>query len=397
MTKGTKIVELLSSQNYNRKNRVVGIWIKLTPLIWNPKFLVFLVLCLESFVVTAQKRITDDLTISPNYHYGYVIPEYSNLLYVVQQSVQMASLNFSKKTIGKSYWERIYNYPEYGVTLFYTTLGNDQVNGRELGLYPYFQLNIISRKKFNLFNQTGVGASYVTRKFDLQNNYLDVAIGSHLNFHFNFKFGVSYQLLQKVRVQSGLSFDHLSNGNLSEPNLGINSLTFFTGIGYSLGKKSERIKAEIPQYNPGYHWEFILSLGGKHPRSLNSDFYLTSSATLEIKWEPLRVIHLGIGADMFYDNSTEAEMSGANIPGFTAQDNFRSGLHLSQEFVYNKLSLILQQGFYLGLTDQVNHYATYNRGVVRIRATENFFVQFAMKSHLNILDFPELGLGLRWK
>jgi len=357
----------------------------------------FWVCFLLPLTLSAQERFTDGLCVTPNYHYGFVIPEYSNILYVVQQNIQMASLNISKKTTGKNYWQQLYNYPEYGLALFYTTLGNDQVNGREMGLYPYFQLNIISKSRFTLYNQTGVGISYVTRKFDLQNNYLDVAVGSHFNFHFNFKVGASYQVLKNVRLQAGLSFDHFSNGNLSEPNLGLNSLTVYSGIGYFLGRQVDRVKKELPPHKSDYHWEFIYSVGGKHPRSLNSNFYLTSSATFEFKWEPLRAIHFGVGADIFYDNSTQAEMSGANIPGYKPEDNYRSGIHLSQEFVYSKLSLIIQEGLYMVLTDQVNHYSVYNRGVVRLRPTEHFFLQLAMKSHLNILDFPELGFGLRWK
>jgi hypothetical protein len=289
----------------------------------------------------------------------------------------------------------LYNYPEYGVSVFYTTLGNDQVNGREFGLFPFFRLNIISKNRFNLYNQIGTGLSYVTRKFDLQNNYLNVAIGSNLNIHFNFKLGVSYQVVKKMQLQSGLSFDHLSNGNLSEPNLGLNSLTAYAGIGYFIGQQSEKKKLEIEPYTSSHHLEFIYSVGGKHPRSLNSKLYFTSSATFEYKWEPFRVLHLGVGADLFYDTSTGAEMQASNLM-YKAVDDFRTGLHLSQEFVYNRLSLIIQEGFYMILTDQVNHYPMYNRGVVRYRPTEKFFFQLSMKSHLNILDYPEIGLGLRW-
>jgi hypothetical protein len=76
--------------------------------------------------------------------------------------------------------------------------------------------------------------------------------------------------------------------------------------------------------------------------------------------------------------------------------DFRSGVHISQELVYNRLSLILQEGVYLLLTDKVEKHVMYNRGIVRYRVSDDFFVHLAMKSHLHILDYPELGLGLRW-
>lgn len=364
---------------------------------WN-KFVFFMWCCcfFSSPELSAQTKITDDLNITINYHNGFILPEYSNLGYLVHKKVQSASLNISKITTGKNDWEQVYNYPEYGFSLFYTTLGNDNVNGREIALFPYFHLNFISRKRFSLYNQTGLGIGYVSRKFDLQSNYLNVAVGSHLNFHFNFKIGASYQVLKKVRLQSGISFDHLSNGNLSNPNLGLNFVTLYSGVSYMVGSSSEKKKGNPSPHQSDHHFEFIYSPGMKHPRSLDPKFYFTSSLTFEYKWEPLRTIHFGLGADLFYDASTKVEMLAANSTRFSKSDYYRSGIHLSQEFVYNRLSLILQEGVYLLLTDQVGHHTMYNRGIVRYKATDHFFFQFSMKSHLNILDYPEFGLGVRW-
>src|SRR5687768_16971177 len=70
----------------------------------------------------AQKK-TDDLQTAINYHYGYVVPEHSNLTYLVNKPVQSVSLNVFKKTTGKTDWEQIYKFPEYGFTFLYTTLG----------------------------------------------------------------------------------------------------------------------------------------------------------------------------------------------------------------------------------------------------------------------------------
>jgi hypothetical protein len=76
--------------------------------------------------------------------------------------------------------------------------------------------------------------------------------------------------------------------------------------------------------------------------------------------------------------------------------DFRSGIHFSQEVVYNKFSIIIQEGFYLVLKDQVEQHVMYNRGIIRYRITDRFLVQLAMKSHIHILDYPEIGVGIRW-
>ena len=346
--------------------------------------------------ILAQEKFTDNLSLTANYHQGVIIPEYTNIGYLVQEKVGSVSLNISKKTSGKTDWEQVYKYPEYGISVLYSTLGNEKVHGREIGLFPYFGLNIISRKKFTLYNQTGFGMGYITRKFDLKNNYLNIAVGSHLNFHVNFKFGASYEIAKKIRLHTGVSFDHFSNGNLSNPNLGLNFVTLYSGVGYLVGSATDRTKREMERYKRSHHYELIFSPGMKHPRVNSPKYYFTSSLTFEYKWKPFRAVHFGVGGDLFFDSSSKIEMGTANGTDFKKSDNFRSGIHVSQEFVYSRLSIIFQEGVYVVLTDHVNQNVMYNRGIVRFRPMDNFFVQISMKSHLNILDYPELGLGFKW-
>ena len=356
------------------------------------------ILFLLPFLLQAQDEMTNNLSLAASYHYGAILPEYSNLTYLTHDYVQSVSLSLSKKTKGKTDWEQAYNYPSYGLLLFYSTLGNNEVNGREVALYPFFNLNIISRKRFNFYNQTGLGFGYVTRKFDLTNNYLNVAVGSHMNVHFNLKFGMNFPLLKQIRGHTGISFDHFSNSNTKDPNLGLNYLTTYAALSYMLGTETVPEPHTLSPHQKGHHYEFIYSVGGKHPKGPDPGTYFTSSATFEVKWKPLRAIHLGVGGDLFYDTSTETEILSFYDPelGYKKLYDFRSGIHLSQEFVYSRLSLILQEGIYLLLTDRVNQHVMYNRGIVRFRMSDKIFIQVAMKSHLHILDYPEFGLGLRW-
>ena len=347
--------------------------------------------------LSAQDKFTDDLTVTANYHHGFMLPEYSNFLYLVDRDIQSVAINISKKTTGRNDFEQIYNYPEYGVSLFYSTLGNDEVHGREIALFPYFQVDIISNKKFSLYNQTGIGLGYVTRRFDLDENFLNIAVGSKMNIHFNLKFGMTYEVIKKIKINMGLSFDHLSNANLSEPNLGLNSVTGYTGISYMIGEPTERSKHELAPHKGGFRSEAIYSFGTKHSTALDNKLYFTSSFTYEWKWNALRTVNLGLGADLFYDTSAKADLEFGGSTDYRTRDNFKSGIHFSQEFIYNRLSLIIQEGVYLLLTDNISNHIMYNRGIFRYRTSEQFFVQISMKSHLNILDYPEFGLGWHFK
>jgi hypothetical protein len=352
--------------------------------------------CFSFSEITAQSGFPNDLYITANYHKGYILPEYKYSLFIVENYVHSMDLNITKITTGKNDWEQLYHYPVYGFSLFYSTLGNDAVNGKEIAVFPFFNLSIFSRNRFCIDNQIGIGIGYVTRKFDMEDNYRNIAVGSNFNMHFNYRLGLKYQLLDKMQLQTGISFDHFSNGNMQEPNLGLNYLTSFIGVGYRIGNSSPKQVRVFSPHQKDHWFELIYSIGGKHARAFQSKFYFTSSGTVEFKWEPVRVFRVGIGADMFYDSSTETEMAALNLTDHKNYYDFRTGIHLSQEIVYNKISLIIQEGIYLILTDRVNQNIMYNRGIVRYRVTDHILLSIAMKSHLHILDYPEFGLGYRF-
>jgi hypothetical protein len=343
-----------------------------------------------------QTHFFDNLFVTAIARKGFALPEYEYFLYTIDDYVQSVGLTVSRRTTGKNDWEQIYGFPEYGISLFYSTLGNDMVYGREIALYPFFKLHILSRNRFSFDSQIGLGLSYVTKKFDMEENYRNIAVGSHLNIHFNFGLDFNYLLMKKYRLYAGISFDHLSNGNLQEPNIGINSLTSYLGLGYLVGKSYQPPLHPLKPHWKDFDFEFVYYIGGKYTRAYQSIFYFTSSGTVELKYEPFRVLHVGIGADIFYDSSTEREMTVLQLGEYKENYDFRSGIHLSQEIVYNRMSLIIQEGIYLLLTDHVKHNTMYNRGIIRYYITDHIMVNISMKSHLHVLDYPELGFGYRF-
>jgi hypothetical protein len=359
------------------------------------KALVILLFLLVGIQTYAQKKFTDNLNGMVNSHFGYNIPEYPFIASITEDYIRSLDICFFKETTGKNKWEQLYNYPSYGVSFFYSTLGNDEVFGRELALTYFFKLYFLSKNRFRLFSRTGIGMSYVNRKFDFKNNYLNVAVGSNVNIHFNSRIGANYILSDKFSLNAGLSFNHFSNANTSEPNLGINYLTGYGGVSYRLGKKTEKQIYELEAHVKENTLAFFVSLGGKYSGALVSNYFSTSSFSLEYNRAFTRKFHFGIGSDIFYDSSVESRLQ-RNNQDYKKSDNFQTGIHLSQSIVYNKLTLSIQEGVYLFLTEPVNHYPIYTRGIVQYQINNRLLIRLAMKSHFHILDYPEIGFGYKF-
>lgn len=357
--------------------------------------LTVIVLSCLSFQSNAQSKRTDDLKLSLNYHRGFSLPEYSFVNYITTDPINSFSFQISKETTGKNDWEKLYKFPEYGLSFFYSNLGNDNVLGKSFALNYFFRVNFINKKRFQFYNQTGMGIGYLTKHFDLVDNYKNVGIGSHVNAHFNLRLGCNFKITPKIDSQLGLSFDHFSNANSHDPNLGINLVTGFAGLTYRVGATTPKETSLLEKHQTKNNFEIVQSFGGKQTRALSGKFFFTSSLSGGINREFFRGFNLGVGADIFYDQSMRTLVD-ANNGTFKTSDNFQTGIHLSQEFRYNRFSLIIQEGIYLGLVNKGLKKPMYNRGIVQYRIGKHLLIRAAMKSHLHILDFPEIGFGYKW-
>lgn len=357
-------------------------------------------LCVLLFLITcrfsdAQVDSAAAVHIRANYNAGVLLPEYGFLNYLADGYVQGVEVSAEHETSGRSAWDRLYKYPSMGVSFFHSTMGNNAIFGKQYSLYPYFSLYLLERKRFALSYQLGVGASYVTRKFDFTADAGNVAIGSHFNIHFHTQFDARVRLFDKTWLNGGLSFNHISNANLSEPNVGLNFCTLYSGITYMPGKAVARNREAVPDFEKMHEFMAEVFVGMKHTRTFESFQYPAAAIGFDYLYRPHHRFAMGGGADFFYDSSTEPQMKRLNKP-FQPSYAYTSGLHVFQEFIYNRFSLTIQEGLYLGLPEKLNGYAMYNRALARWRLTDHFFVNLSMKTHVVVLDFPELGAGFAW-
>ena len=103
---------------------------------------------------------------------------------------------------------------------------------------------------------------------------------------------------------------------------------------------------------------------------------------------------MGIGADFYYNSAIESQMKSLDR-NFRPIDAFQSGIHVSETVVYNKFSLGLHQGVYIGLPERVLGKLIYNKAVMQFSVFKNVNFRIVMKSHLHMLDYPEFGVGIK--
>jgi hypothetical protein len=329
-----------------------------------------------------------------NVHRGWVLPEYGFVDYLVNDYVNGYEVSLVRQTRGKSMWEQLYYYPSWGVCLFYGGLGNREVFGHQVAVFPYFVCTLFREGPFSLDGEMGLGLSYATKIFDLRTNPLNVAIGSRLNIHYRAELMARLRVLRRSMLHAGVSFNHLSNANLAEPNIGLNCASLNVGLWHALGDEQPVVRHVVPAWKPRLSFEGRVSAGLKHTRTFEALSYMAGALSVDGKLRWNRRFAASVGGDVFYDASVRPLMMRMGRHYFPAY-SYMSGIHAGAEAWFGKASFGLQGGLYVVLHPVLVKDWYYNRFVVNYHFTDHFFASLSFKSRLVILDYMELGVGVR--
>ncbi len=173
------------------------------------------------------------INIEPTFHIGQILKHTPKLNFNVDDISYGFEINLTNTKYGVKKWHQQLNYPVAGVDIFYYHLGDKDILGDAIGIFPNIAFPIFQRKRLGLSFQLGAGIAYLTQHYDPIENTTNNAIGSNLNNITSFKWYLAYQANPKLKVSTGLSFTHFSNGSAQLPNFGINVLAYTLGIQYT--------------------------------------------------------------------------------------------------------------------------------------------------------------------
>ena len=154
---------------------------------------------------------------------GRIIPNYLNNFpnTHIQHGFSLSIGSFHTDT--SSTWAKYYNYPQTGISLFYSNIGNNQIFGNEFSAMAFISINMFNRVRNPYYLKIGIGAAYFTSYFDSISNRRNLDIGSP--YTWSFQTGIYKTIAEKkgMNLKLGLIFSHASNGHTQLPNFGANS------------------------------------------------------------------------------------------------------------------------------------------------------------------------------
>jgi hypothetical protein len=332
-----------------------------------------------SFVITVHAQ------------YGFIIAHRPTVTELQHDHVRGLELEFSRPLTGDEDWQQPYLLPSYGVAYQFLSLGNPEKlgNGHAITGRILFPLNEHCRIRSVI--SSGLGIGYIEKPFNIADNFKNVAIGSHLNAVVSFSYRLQTIIGRKTQIHAGIAFTHFSNGSIRPPNLGINVPLVQAGISSYIGKEKVRHHRMIAPVRRQWIARILVAAGVKGlegPYGLNT--YAISSVSGMLSRTISHKVSVGGGIDFFYDRSLVRKLETLKKTEAASSTSFRSGIHAGIELMAGRISMLLQNGWYI--VDQYKEDGSlYTRVGAQYRLTDRLSACFHLKSHFAKADFFETG------
>jgi len=342
-----------------------------------------------------RERFSDNLFIKADINYGFIFDHRSTMGFVLKKYVHASEITLMKKTYGAKPTDQFYNFPMYGFGLYYANLQNNNVLGYVLAPHAFYAFPLFRGNKTIINFKIGLGLGYVSKKFDVDNNYYNSLISTTLNGFYQFKFDFIFFNDKPMNLLTGAGITHLSNGAVNLPNLGLNLPSYYLGLAYRLGPERQIISSKIADYKRNNSFELLFSAGLREVYITNEPKNKVYTTEFNYNRHLNNKHKLILGIDLFYDQSLYYSFEKNKVFNYQKSWFFYSGIHAGYGLKVNKVSIIIENGFYT-FTKAKQLSIIYQRLGLRYYLGKHVMANVSFKTYFAVAEFVEWGIGYQW-
>lgn len=313
---------------------------------------------------------------------------------LIKGHIYGGELNYLFRTNGAKPWEQVHHYPELGMCALHMYLANPSALGTMEALYPYtnIRLNRLNRNwKLNL--RLGAGLAVITHPFNRVTNHQNNAIGSYLNGFVNLRLNYAVMLSKAWRLDAGIGLTHASNGAMETPNLGLNLATVNLGLGYAIGNKEIKyLKDSLAKCPKNWHLMIIGAIGLRELEQPDGPKYAAYSGQVNIYRTLNYKNRLGGGLEAGYSNAVKKIYENDSVAHPPFGNIFTVGAKISYAFVFNRVSLPVDFGYYV-YDKNLDYGHMFHRIGIRYAISRHLIANVTLLTHWARADYFEWGIG----
>ncbi|UCG28735.1 MAG: acyloxyacyl hydrolase [Bacteroidales bacterium] len=344
----------------------------------------------------SKKEIKSPFIAGLRLHYGMIIPHSNKIAHLSNTNPRGVELDLTWHLMPRKYWEYCFCYPRSGFSVFYTDYGNPEIIGSSIAIYPYIEPFVGAHRKWSMSIRFGIGPAFSNKHYDAETNPENLFFSDHISFIAMLNLALNYRPNDRMNFRLAANYNHISNGGIKEPNLGINYPTFNIGMDYSLVPVGfdDRMKNKSITVNPDKNrFEVAWIFAGRIGINGEEQFLITGLTTGYSRLVS-RVSAFSAGAEWICDGSLRQEIRTGNILDDSGDyvDHNRIALLFGHELLLGRFIFSQQLGVYLYSPYKAMD-PVYQRYGLSFFVGEKFLVGINIKAHRHVADFLDLRLG----
>jgi hypothetical protein len=307
-----------------------------------------------------------------------------------------ADLNWHMRK--RSTWDYCHCYPRTGVSFIYTNFDLPGILGDAISAYAFIEPFINSDRRLNYSIRFGMGPSYLTTLYDAVLNPDNLFFSSHVSFLIVLNAAVNYRATPRLTLQASGSYNHISNGGYSEPNLGINFPSISLGLDYSFRDIELPNREPIPSKTTlvkKHRVDILFGLSAKPTSAgLHEKRYPVYVLGADYSRTVGRILALNGGLEWVIDRAVYKTLreKGQFNDGGEYPDHNRAGLLMGIDWLFGRFIFYQHFGIYLYSPVKPRD-PVYQRYGLNFRLTENVFTGLNIKAHGQDADFMDVRVG----
>ena len=352
---------------------------------------------LVTVILNAQHKLSGSkdfyIKIAPTY--GYILEHRSTIGNLVKGRIPGLEIDFVKPTTGTKRWHHENNFPEVGLSFNFIDFANPKQLGYNFSLSPYVEIPLNKKTRaIRPILRVCWGVSYMNKKFDIDNNPKNIAIGSHLNTYFQIKNFWHINLSNKFRIEPGFSFAHVSNGRSQTPNLGLNVVSLNLGITYKLnGEVTKSVLLDSSNTWKSKHELLVWDAAGFNEHEpANGPKYFSNTLGVNYYYNVKNTHKWGAGFDVCYDKQNEYHLQTSGHPAQNSLDILQLGVKACYAYNVGRVSFPIEMGYY-AVSKPKEDGPLFHRIGVRYFCKNGIMFNFTMKSHWAVASHFDYGIG----
>ena len=313
---------------------------------------------------------------------GFTVPPGNSQKHLIGAHAYGFEFNYRYNFSGVKEWEKHYRYPYSGFAVQFLSLGGKLI-GNSYNIMPYIGIPIKKGKIFDSHIRLSSGLSYISRKFDLETNRNNTLTGNNLNLVADLMLQINWKIDRKVHLLTGLSLTHFSNGAFKQPQTSFIVLGMNAGLTINTGRPVAVNNYSFPILDKGLKLVIWSGMWRKEATSFISQKYTAAVVGINALRRYSIKGAYGLGIDALIDQSLPARNSKAGP--------FRLGAVIAYELLLGRMSIPIQQGFYLVNPIKSDGFL-YQRIGWRYHINSALAAQLSLKFHNLKSDHAEIGL-----